>query len=101
MSARQRTLRPAASVLLAVTLLAGCGEREPEINVVKAVVDADEAAYRQQAELYAEQLQTSARQLERTEQQLQRMEVLLARWEKQADRYDAILERWERQSGAR
>ena len=86
-------------VLLLGALLAGCGEREPEINVVKALVDADEAEYRRQAELYSEQLETSARQLERSEQQMQRMEALLARWEKQADRYDAILQRWERQSG--
>jgi hypothetical protein len=64
-----RPLIVGLAALLAATILAGCGEREPEINVVKAVLDADEAAYREQAALYAEQLQTSARQLERTEQQ--------------------------------
>jgi hypothetical protein len=101
MNARPIALRLGACALLAGVLLASCAEREPEINVVKAVLDDDEAQYRRQAELYAEQLETSARQLERSEQQMQRMEALLTRWEKQADRYDAILDRWERQSGAR
>jgi hypothetical protein len=101
MNACLTTLRLTAPAVLAAALLLGCGEREPQVNVVKAVLDDDEASYRQQAALYAEQLQTSERQLERSEQQMQRMEALLARWEKQADRYDAILDRWERRSGAR
>jgi hypothetical protein len=90
----------AAGAALALLACAGC-EKEPKVNVVKAVLDQDEAQYRQQAALYDEQLKTTARQIERTEQQMQRSEALLARWEKQADRYDAILARWEKQSGAR
>jgi len=100
MSLRRTSLEFVAIALLVGALLTGC-EREPEVNVVKAVLDQDESEYRRQAALYAEQLETSARQLERTEQQMQRMEALLARWEKQADRYDAILDRWERQAGSK
>lgn len=87
-----------AGAVLAVLAFAGC-EKEPKVSVVKAVLDQDEVAYRQQAALYDEQLKTTARQIERTEQQMQRSEALLARWEKQADRYDAILARWEKQAG--
>jgi len=100
MNTRRMSLPSYASMLLVLPFLVGC-EREPEINVVKAVLDQDEVAYREQAALYAEQLETSARQLERSEQQMQRMEALLTRWEKQADRYDAILARWENQPGPR
>ena len=89
-----------AGALLSVLACAGC-EKEPKVNVVKAVLDDDEAQYRKQAALYEEQLQTTQRQIERTEQQMQRSEALMARWEKQADRYDAILARWEKQAGIR
>ena len=88
----------AAGLVFALLACAGC-EKEPKVNVVKAVLDDDEAQYRQQAALYDEQLKTTQRQIERTEQQMQRSEALMARWEKQADRYDAILARWERQAG--
>ncbi len=90
----------AAVTLLALLIGAGC-QREPKVSVVKAVLDQDEVAYRQQAALYEEQLKTTERQQERTEQQLQRMEALLAHWEKQADRYDALLARWEKQAGVK
>jgi hypothetical protein len=90
----------AAGAVLALLACAGC-EKEPKVNVVKAVLDDDEAQYRQQAALYDEQLKTTQRQIERTEQQMQRSEALMARWEKQADRYDAILARWEKQAGVK
>jgi hypothetical protein len=95
-----RRLMLAACSALALLACAGC-EKEPKVNVVKAVLDDDEAQYRQQAALYDEQLKTTQRQIERTEQQMQRSEALMARWEKQADRYDAILARWEKQAGVK
>ena len=91
-------LMVSAATLLALLIGAGC-QREPKVSVVKAVLDQDEVAYRQQAALYDEQLKTTERQQERTEQQLQRTEALLARWEKQADRYDVLLAHWEKQAG--
>lgn len=95
-----RSAAMAGAVLLALLASAGC-QREPKVSVVKAVLDQDEVAYRQQAALYDEQLKTTDRQQERTEQQLQRMEALLARWEKQADRYDTVLAHWEKQAGVK
>lgn len=96
----RRATAASLALLLTIMMCTAC-EQAPKVNVVEAVLDEDEAAYRKQAALYEEQLQVTARQQERTEQQLQRMEAVLARWEKQADRYDAILARWERQQGVR
>lgn len=56
---------------------------------------------KQQADIYAKQLNDSGMQLAEMAAQQKRMGALLSQYEQQAARYDAVLQKWEVQTKIR
>jgi hypothetical protein len=73
----------------------------PVAGMRREMASAVELQEKQQADVYAQQLNEVGKQLAAVAEQQKRMDALLSRYEQQALRYDAVLQKWEAQTTIR